>query len=55
MAKWNLKYEKGFKTPLKDQNYFLKTINDFLQLSDEEKKNLKKIEQKLNIRSYYYY
>lgn len=43
MAEWNLRYEKDFKTPLKEQNYFLKTINDFTEISAKEQNVLNKI------------
>lgn len=43
MAEWNLKYEAGFTIPKKEQNFFLKTINDFVELSSEELKNLNEI------------
>ena len=47
MAKWNLKYETGFILPSREKNYFLKTINDFLELNQVEQQNLTKILQKL--------
>lgn len=43
MAEWNLKYETGFTIPKKEQNYFIKTINDFVELTNEERENLKQI------------
>lgn len=43
MAEWNLKYETGFTIPKKEQNYFLKTINDFVELTNEERMILEQI------------
>jgi hypothetical protein len=43
MAEWNLRYEKGFKIPVSEQNYLLKTINDFTELSSKELEILEKI------------
>ena len=40
MAEWNLKYETGFTIPKKEENYVLKTINDFVELNSEELKIL---------------
>ena len=36
MAEWNLKYETGFTIPKKEENYVLKTINDFVELNSKE-------------------
>lgn len=47
MAEWNLRYEKDIKIPEKEKNYFLKTINDFTELNQEEIKNLEKILEKI--------
>lgn len=46
MAEWNLRYEKDIKITEKEKNYFLKTINDFTELNQEEIKNLEKILKK---------
>lgn len=43
MAEWNLRYEKGFNIPVSEQNYLLKTINDFTELSSKELETLEKI------------
>ena len=43
MAEWNLRYEKDIKIPDKEKNYFLKTINDFTELNQEERKILERI------------
>ena len=43
MAEWNLRYEKGFNIPVSEQNYLLKTINDFTELSSKELEILEKI------------
>ena len=48
MAEWNLKYKTWFTIPKKEQNYFLKTINDFVELTNEERENLKQILKKRN-------
>lgn len=48
MAEWNLKYEKDIKIPDKEKNYFLKTINDFVELNNEEMGILKQILQKIS-------
>ena len=43
MAEWNLRYEPSFTISKKEQNYFLKTINDFVELNNEEISILERI------------